>query len=132
MENIRRGPTFGDFVTIHTEGSPQDKTVARTVQSIGVQSNVPHESLSEDNQNIPFATLKRRGSWVISMYHCMRVFCTCAELGVLSCVLGKAVPTGRMRADMHAANNNSSRKVKSRLGHSQVSFIFFGGGVEGQ
>jgi hypothetical protein len=57
----------------------------------------------------------------------MRLFCTCAELGLLSSVLGKAVPTGRMRADMHAATNNSSRKVKSRLGHSQVSFILFGG-----
>jgi hypothetical protein len=53
----------------------------------------------------------------------MRLFCSCAELGLLSCVLGKAVPTGRMRADMHAATNNSSRKVKSRLGHSQVCFI---------
>jgi hypothetical protein len=62
----------------------------------------------------------------------MRLFCTCAELGLLSCVLGKAVPTGRMRADMHAATNNSSRKVKSRLGHFQVSFIlFFGGGGAG-
>jgi hypothetical protein len=62
----------------------------------------------------------------------MRVFCTCAELGLLSCVLGKAVPTGRMRADMHAATNNSSRKVKSRLGHSQVCFILFIGGERGQ
>jgi hypothetical protein len=29
MENISRGPTFGDFVTILTEGSMQDNTVAR-------------------------------------------------------------------------------------------------------
>jgi hypothetical protein len=29
MENISRGPTFGDFVTILTEGSIQDVTVAR-------------------------------------------------------------------------------------------------------
>jgi hypothetical protein len=29
MENISRGPTFGDFVTIRTEGSMQDIVVAR-------------------------------------------------------------------------------------------------------
>ncbi len=29
MKNISRGPTFGDFVTIHTEASMQDVTVAR-------------------------------------------------------------------------------------------------------
>jgi hypothetical protein len=29
MENISRGPNFGDFVTILTEGSMQDNTVAR-------------------------------------------------------------------------------------------------------
>ena len=29
MENINRGPTFRNFVTILTEGSMQDVTVAR-------------------------------------------------------------------------------------------------------
>ncbi len=29
MENISRGSTFGDFVTIRTEASMQDVTVAR-------------------------------------------------------------------------------------------------------
>ncbi len=29
MENISRGPTFGDFVTIGSEASMQDVTVAR-------------------------------------------------------------------------------------------------------
>jgi len=29
MENMSRGPTYGDFVTILTEGSMQDNTVAR-------------------------------------------------------------------------------------------------------
>jgi hypothetical protein len=29
MENISRGPTVGDFVTIRTEASMQDVTVAR-------------------------------------------------------------------------------------------------------
>jgi hypothetical protein len=33
MENIRRVPTFGEFVTIRTEASMQDVTVAR-LQSI--------------------------------------------------------------------------------------------------
>jgi hypothetical protein len=37
MENISRGPTFGDFVTILTEGSMQDDTVARR-QSTKIQT----------------------------------------------------------------------------------------------
>jgi hypothetical protein len=37
MENISRGPTLGIFVTIHTEGSMQDVTVAR-LQSARVQT----------------------------------------------------------------------------------------------
>ncbi len=42
MENISKGPTFGDFVTIHTEGSMQDNTVAR-LQSTRVQTPIsPH------------------------------------------------------------------------------------------
>jgi hypothetical protein len=32
------------------------------------KSNVLRESLSVDSQNIPCVTLKRRGSWVISVY----------------------------------------------------------------
>ncbi len=32
------------------------------------KSNVLRESLSVDSQNIPCLTLKRRGSWVISVY----------------------------------------------------------------
>jgi hypothetical protein len=51
MENIRRGPTFGDFATIVTEGSMQDNMVAK-LQSTRVQSplsplkcNVLRESL---------------------------------------------------------------------------------------
>jgi hypothetical protein len=74
MENIRRGPNFGDFVSIRTEeASMQNITVAR-LQSTRVQNplspsfrfNVLRESLSVDSQNIPCAALKRRGSWVIS------------------------------------------------------------------
>ncbi len=76
MENISRGPTFGDFVTIRTERSMQDGIVAR-LQSTRVQEyklpsppffkcNVLRESLSVDSQNIPCAILKRMGSWVIS------------------------------------------------------------------
>jgi hypothetical protein len=62
-----RGPTFGDFVTIRTEGSMQDVLVARLqVQEYRLSSpssfkgNVLRESLSVDSQNIPCATLKRR------------------------------------------------------------------------
>ncbi len=60
MENISRGPTFGDFVTVRTEASMQDITVAR-LQSTRVQTplspyfkcNVLRERLSVDSQNIP-------------------------------------------------------------------------------
>jgi hypothetical protein len=52
MENITsRGPTFGDFFTIRTERS--------------MQNDVLRESLSVEIQNIPCATLKRRGSWLV-------------------------------------------------------------------
>jgi hypothetical protein len=37
MENISRGPTFGDFDTIRTEASMQDVTVAR-LQSLRVKA----------------------------------------------------------------------------------------------
>ncbi len=71
MENISRGPTFafGAFVTILTEGSMQNNTVAR-LQSTRVKTpfsppyikcNALRESLSVDSQNIPCATLKRWG-----------------------------------------------------------------------
>jgi hypothetical protein len=69
IENISRG----GIVTIRTERSMQDVMVAR-LQSTRVQTppsiqcNVLRESLSVDSQNIPCATLKRRGSWVISVY----------------------------------------------------------------
>jgi hypothetical protein len=75
MENVSRDPTFGDFVTIRTEGSMKDVTVARLqIQEYRLSSpssfkcNVLRESLSVDSQNIPCATPKRRGSWVISIY----------------------------------------------------------------
>jgi hypothetical protein len=73
MENITRGLILRDFVTILTETSMQDVTVAR-LQSTDyplppiLNVNVLRESLSVDSQNIPFATQKRRGSWVISVY----------------------------------------------------------------
>ena len=72
MEKKSRGPTFGDFVTIRTEGSMHDVTVARLGTKVktplSFKCTVLHESVSEDSQNIPCATLKRRGSWVISKY----------------------------------------------------------------
>jgi hypothetical protein len=78
MENISKGPTFGDFVIILTEWSMQDNTVAKTTEygtrvqtllSPSNKCNVLRESLSEseDSKNIPCATLKRRGSWIISI-----------------------------------------------------------------
>jgi hypothetical protein len=77
MENICRGLIYGDFVTIFTEGSMQDNRVAR-LQSARVQTplspsikcndNVLRENLSEDSQNIPCETLKRKGSRVVFIY----------------------------------------------------------------
>jgi hypothetical protein len=65
MENISRGSGFGDFVTIRTEVSMQDVTVAR-LHSTRVQTPlsppfkciVLRESLSVDSQSILRATLK--------------------------------------------------------------------------
>jgi hypothetical protein len=78
MEN--RGPTFGDFVTIRTGRSGrsmQDVTVARLeyrfLSPPSFKCNVLRDSPSVDSQNIPFATLKSRGSWVISVYLCRRL-----------------------------------------------------------
>jgi hypothetical protein len=81
MENISRGPTFGDFVTILAKGSMQNNTVARlqstrvqtSLSSPSIKCNVLRESFSEDSQNILCATPKRRGSWVISVYLCLSV-----------------------------------------------------------
>ena len=77
MENLSRGPTFGDFVTILTEGSMQDVTVANlqktTVQTPlssppSIKCNVLRESLSEDSQNVPCATLKRRRTRIVTVW----------------------------------------------------------------
>jgi hypothetical protein len=65
MENISRGPNFGDFVTIRTEGSMQDVSIAG-IQSTRVQTshypsfecNLLRESLSVDSQNIPCLKLR--------------------------------------------------------------------------
>jgi hypothetical protein len=69
----RDGEYNGDFVTFRTEGSMQDITATKlqstrvqtTLSSLSFKCNVLRESLSVDSQNIPCATLKRRGSWVI-------------------------------------------------------------------
>jgi hypothetical protein len=41
MENISRGPTFGDFVTIRTEASMQYVTVARLQSTKSIDSPLP-------------------------------------------------------------------------------------------
>ncbi len=75
MENVSRGPTFGDLVTILTERSMQDVTVAR-LQSTRVygrlsppsfKCKVLLESLSEESQNIPCATLREEGRVVVNL-----------------------------------------------------------------
>jgi hypothetical protein len=82
MKNISRGPPFGDFVTVRTGRlgrSMLDDTGARLEYRLlsppSSKCNVLRESPSVDSQNIPCATLKRRGSWVISVYLC-RMLCT--------------------------------------------------------
>jgi hypothetical protein len=44
MENESRGPTFGDFVTIRSEGSMQDISVAG-IQSTRVQTPLSDHSM---------------------------------------------------------------------------------------
>ncbi len=58
MENISRGPTYGDFVNILTEGLMQDNMVTRlrstrvqTPLSPSFKCNVLRESLSVDRQS---------------------------------------------------------------------------------
>jgi hypothetical protein len=41
MENIRRGPTFGEFATIVTEGSMQDNMVAKLARLQSKESPLP-------------------------------------------------------------------------------------------
>jgi hypothetical protein len=70
MENNSRGPTFGDFVTIRTEASSCKTTEYKSNRFLFPPSSkcyLLRESLSVDSQNIPCATLKRRGWWVISV-----------------------------------------------------------------
>ncbi len=68
MENISSGPTFGDF--IRTEVSMQDVVQEYRLPFLpSFKCNVLRKSLSTDSQNIPCATLKRRGSWVISVHN---------------------------------------------------------------
>jgi hypothetical protein len=67
--NTSGGPTFGDFFTILTDGSMQDNTPLqdyrvqeyRLLSPPSIKCNVLRGSLSEDSQNIPCTTLKRRG-----------------------------------------------------------------------
>jgi hypothetical protein len=44
MENMSRGPTFGDFVTIRTEASMQDVTVAITTEYKSTDSPHPQST----------------------------------------------------------------------------------------
>ncbi len=73
MENIRRGPIFGDL----SLSAPRRRCRISKLQGYRVQKyrlpsppsfkcNVLCESLSVDSHIIPCAKLKRRGSWAIS------------------------------------------------------------------
>jgi hypothetical protein len=76
LENISRGSTFWDFVTIRTDyymgrcgtSRLQDYIIQeyRLPSPLSFKYNVLRESLFVDSPNIPCATLERRGSWVIS------------------------------------------------------------------
>jgi hypothetical protein len=96
MVHISKGPTYRDFVTILTEGSMQDVTVVRlfSIQEFrlppppSIKCNVLRESLSEDSQNNPCATLKRRG--VAGYLYRVHLWCpwlkACALESMLLCV----------------------------------------------
>jgi hypothetical protein len=64
-ENINRGPTFGDFVTIAGHHSckttDSQSTRVQSPLSPSFKCNVLRDSLSVVSQNIPCATLKSRG-----------------------------------------------------------------------
>jgi hypothetical protein len=59
----------------------QSTRVCRLPSSPSFKCNVLRESLSVDSQIIPCATLKRRGSWVISVYLWSMVLHVTAEDG---------------------------------------------------
>ncbi len=63
MENISRGPIFGD---LHREVDAGRHRCKTSLSPPSFKCNVLRESLSEDSQNTPCGTLKKRGSWVIS------------------------------------------------------------------
>ena len=67
MENTSRGPTFGDFVPILTEGPMQDITVAR-LQSTRVQTAfaLPH-------LNVMYSVRVSLWTVKISVYLCVSV-----------------------------------------------------------
>jgi hypothetical protein len=67
MVNISRGPTFGDFVTILTEGSMQDNMVARLqykrkYSPLLLLLNVHCERVSLRTDKLFLAQRKRRES----------------------------------------------------------------------
>ncbi len=71
-------PTFVDFVTILTEASMHHAgrhsckiKEYRLPSPPSFKCNVLRESLSVDSQNIYCTTVKRRDSWVISVYLCL-------------------------------------------------------------
>jgi hypothetical protein len=76
MENIQVEVLPSGILSLSTErgrcrtSQVQDYRVQeyRLPSSLSFKCNVLRESRSVDSQNIPCATLKRRGSWVISKY----------------------------------------------------------------
>jgi hypothetical protein len=76
MENISRGPTFGDLSLYAQRGQCRTSWLQDfRVQEFRLPSppsskcNVLRESLSVDSQYIPCAVLQRMGSWVISVQY---------------------------------------------------------------
>ncbi len=73
MENISRGlpggfchyPHRGVDARQHGCKTAEYGTKVQTPSSPCIKCNVLRESLSEDSQNIPWETLKRRGSWLV-------------------------------------------------------------------
>ncbi len=131
MENISRGSTFGDFVSILANGIDTDQHGCKTTEYKSTDYplpplvNVLRESLSEDSQNIPCATLKRRGSWVISVYLWFFRFFIINDISVLAAWTGgqkyKCRKAGHICKDDFACGYNHLLHIDQ----SQITFFIF-------
>ncbi len=138
MKNNSRGPTFGDFVTLRTEGSMQDIVVAslqRTRVQIplslsSIKCNVLRESLSVESQNIPCETLREGGTGYlcISLSKEKELLRRRAELTVPISVWCAGTPC---RAGCRTSTTSPPTTLKSRWSWAVTSILQQRGEREG-